>query len=266
MEIKESAELKILLKDFFTLTHMKICIYDSEGKEMSYYPERFCAFCGKLRENSQMDEKCRQSDAQAFANCRKTGRSQIYRCHAGLTECVAPVNVGGSIRGFIAIGQMRDEFSPLHPPVGSDGEYSCIAVTERGKIEAALHILEACAGFEHLKSFVEECTCSLSSRIEKYITENLTNDLSVKRLCMQFGVSGRELYGIFRREFGSTPAEYVKRARLEYGARLLKSTRFYVNRIAEKCGIGDYNYFTKQFRKVYGICPREYRKSSRANG
>ena len=48
--------------------------------------------------------------------------------------------------------------------------------------------------------------------------------------------------------------------RLAYAAELLKTTDLSVAEIADRCGIGDYNYFSKIFRKVYNVSARDYRK------
>ena len=58
-----------------------------------------------------------------------------------------------------------------------------------------------------------------------------------------------------------TPIDYLIKIRIEYAARLLRSSSLSVMEIAEKTGFVDSNYFTKQFRKIMGNSPRTYRKS-----
>ena len=47
--------------------------------------------------------------------------------------------------------------------------------------------------------------------------------------------------------------------RLEYARRLLESSQFSINEIAEMCGFRDYSYFNKSFRRAYEIPPARYR-------
>ena len=44
------AGLDDLLKGFYNLTGLKICVYDADGVEISYYPDRYTSFCGYLRQ------------------------------------------------------------------------------------------------------------------------------------------------------------------------------------------------------------------------
>lgn len=61
------AKMQELLHDFYNLTDIKICIYDSTEHELAYYPEKLSPFCRTLREESAMDEKCLECDRRAFA-------------------------------------------------------------------------------------------------------------------------------------------------------------------------------------------------------
>jgi two-component system response regulator YesN len=41
---------------------------------------------------------------------------------------------------------------------------------------------------------------------------------------------------------------------------LLKNSEKAISEIAEAVGFNDYNYFSRIFKKYYGISPRDYRK------
>ena len=260
-------ELLRIMKDFYNLTGIKICIYDTEYNELCYYPERLSKFCEYIRKDKATDEMCRKCDKHALDECKRTMLPKIYTCHAGLTEGIAPITVQGIIMGFIAIGQIREnEAMPRETEYADKKElikyYGKLQVIPRDKIESALHILEACASLEHLKKFVRDISETLIIKLQKYIDENLRENLSVDILCAYLSVSKRELYHLVKNESGCTPAELVKTKRLEYAKKLLKETTLKISAIAEKCGIGDYNYFSKLFKKKYGLTPREIRALS----
>lgn len=102
-------KMQQLLHDFYDLTGIKICIYDSRENELCYYPEKLTPFCRCLREDKAQDKACRLSDKNAFLTCRRTRRQTVLECHAGLLECFSPIFCEGKLIGYIAIGQIRSK-------------------------------------------------------------------------------------------------------------------------------------------------------------
>lgn len=266
-ESHADGELLKLMKDFYNLTRIKICIYDTEGNEICYYPERLTEFCKHLRMDKQTEKKCLDCDRHAFDECKRTMQPRIYTCHAGLTEAITPISVQGIIRGFIVIGQIRENKSA---PLVTDGEnsreliqyYNELQIIPRDKIESALHILQACASFEHLKRFVQDLSENIIIKLQKYIDGNLDQNLSVDILCGHLSIPKTALYSLLKTEFDCTPAEFVRSKRLEYSKKLLLETNMKISDIAAKCGIGDYNYYSKLFRKLFHTTPRAYRAAN----
>lgn len=56
-------------------------------------------------------ESCHTSDRAAARACRETGKTQIYRCHAGLVDIAVPVRSEGDYIGTLLCGQLL-----LEPP------------------------------------------------------------------------------------------------------------------------------------------------------
>ena len=93
------------------------------------------------------------------------------------------------------------------------------------------------------------------------IESDLTRNLSLSAVSDVLNISPGYLSGLFHQETGKTLTEFVNEKRLEMGARLLRSGSQQIQTVAQYCGIPDVNYFTKLFKKHYGVTPREYRKS-----
>ncbi len=257
------APVERLLKDFYNLTGMKICLYDREGNERCFFPEKYTAFCACLRQDGAQDRLCRACDAKAFAECERTHRSYTHTCHAGLLECFSPILCKDAVVGYIVIGQIRPEDSEL-PPWGLSEElielYQALPAVPGHKIRSARHILEACAGYEYLKKMVDLQGKQQADRLRDYIAEHIGEELSVLRLCKEFRMSRVELYEQFHHAFGATVADYIKKSRMEKACRMLRDTDLPIYEIAEHCGIPDYNYFSKSFKRTVGMSPRAYRK------
>ena len=98
--------------------------------------------------------------------------------------------------------------------------------------------------------------------IRKVLTQidyDLTADLGLKNLANQLNVNPSYLSTLFKKETGSTLTEYVNQKRIEHAVFLLNSSSLQIQMIAQYSGIPDVNYFTKTFKKIIGITPKEYR-------
>lgn len=263
-------KIQVLLKDFYHLTNMKTCIHDSNGVELCFYPKKLSDFCELLRKNKEMDERCQQCDKFAFAECKRTGKQYVYTCHAGLLECISPILFDEKVIGYIAYGQVKTHaeanFNSLAYPFSVQEQkalkkaFDGLPIIEHEKLEAAIRILDACTGYEYLKGLSSVAERTIDDRIDTYISERLTEDLSVQTLCSHFHLAHNEIYSIFKGYFQTTPAEYIKQKRLHAACELLKRTNLPINKIAIKCGIPDYNYFSKIFKQTFKIPPSAYRK------
>ena len=98
--------------------------------------------------------------------------------------------------------------------------------------------------------------------IRKVLTQidyDVTADLGLKNLASQLNVNPSYLSTLFKKETGSTLTEYVNQKRIEHAVFLLNSSSLQIQMIAQYSGIPDVNYFTKTFKKIIGITPKEYR-------
>lgn len=95
-----------------------------------------------------------------------------------------------------------------------------------------------------------------------YIESNIANELSLSSLAKLQNINASYLSSQFRREVGMTVTEYVTQKRMETAARLLRSTNLQVQTVAQHCGFSDVNYFSKLFKKQYGLTPRQFRSEN----
>lgn len=85
-------------------------------------------------------------------------------------------------------------------------------------------------------------------------------DLSVQSVAAEVGVSPNYLTTLMSKELGETFTEYLNKVRVREAASLLKSNNGSLAVIAAAVGYRDPYYFSKIFKKVLGISPREFRK------
>ena len=96
--------------------------------------------------------------------------------------------------------------------------------------------------------------------MDRFIKNNLSDDLSCKVLCRHFLISRTKLYLLSTQNFGTGITQYITSLRIENAAAMLKESDDSVKDIAGKVGISDYNYFCKIFKKAKGLPPGKFRR------
>lgn len=92
-----------------------------------------------------------------------------------------------------------------------------------------------------------------------YFNEHFAEALFVPQIARHFGYSEGYFQRTFKRKTGLTPVAYLTTVRCRHAAHLLEETNWSIARIAEMTGYNDQFYFSRNFRKIYGRGPREYR-------
>ena len=64
---------------------------------------------------------------------------------------------------------------------------------------------------------------------------------------------------------GYTPNEYIRVIRMKKAAEFLDKNEMTVSEIAYRVGIDDPFYFSKMFKKQFGVSPTAYQKGERSN-
>lgn len=266
--------LKKLLKDFYTAIGIRISVFDDEGKLVAEYPEEAPAFCRLIRETAQGREGCRRCDMDAFMRAKKLRKPHIYVCHAGLTEAITPIQIGGGVLGYAILAHMMpadgleeasQRASMLAQGYGADEVRSREAVSQIAprtaeQIEAAVNILDAVSSYMYIKNLASWKNEDISSQIEKYIQKNLDAPLTSDSICEAFHCSRSQLYHISMQAFGMGIMQYVTYCRIERAKQLLAEGKS-IAETSELCGFSEYNYFCKIFRKHTGFSPASYRKA-----
>jgi len=90
--------------------------------------------------------------------------------------------------------------------------------------------------------------------------------LNLSMIADRAGVSSAYLSKMFREVMGKPITQYISEFRLEQARMLLMvEDGLKINAIAEGCGFNDYPYFSKIFKKYYGVSPLEYKEKNEIN-
>ena len=92
------------------------------------------------------------------------------------------------------------------------------------------------------------------------IEHHYQDDISLTDLADELAVSKNYLIQRFKAETGETPVRFLTDFRMKRAAQLLAEQELSIQEIASVVGVPDSNYFTKLFKKTYGVTPKQYRK------
>lgn len=94
----------------------------------------------------------------------------------------------------------------------------------------------------------------------EYINKNYNDSISINEISDILEIDRRRFSDIFQEVTGLSPIKYLTEYRLKEAKRLLKFSSYTVSEIADMTGYSDCFYFSKNFKKNVGVCPRRYRE------
>lgn len=104
--------------------------------------------------------------------------------------------------------------------------------------------------------------------LKSCIIENFTNPEFKITDCKEYSYYNKDyMRQVFKKETGHSPLDFLNELRLNNAVKLLSGNRepqYMISEISFLCGFYDVGYFTRLFRKKYGVTPSEYRKANAA--
>ena len=111
-----------------------------------------------------------------------------------------------------------------------------------------------------VKQAQQEITASPRLRsMMRYISENLTQKISLQDVADAAYLSRTYASAVFKRELGMSMNEYILRERIARACRMLRDNKLTISQIAEQLQFCSQSYFTKCFEQIEGKTPNEYR-------
>ena len=117
---------------------------------------------------------------------------------------------------------------------------------------------------ENIAQSKREETVDVVDRVVEYIENHLSEELSVRQLANMAYVSPDHLTRSFKKRFQQTVIDYILKKRMTLAGELLRDRKLTITMVSDCVGFGNYSYFTEQFKKFYGMTPREYQNSCKS--
>lgn len=97
--------------------------------------------------------------------------------------------------------------------------------------------------------------------VVRYMYRHLEENLTLEQIGEEFSLSRSYLNAIFQKHTQHSPMDFFIHLKMKRSCRLLRTTDLPVYEVAQKMGYADPYYFSRIFKKIVGISPRQYRKS-----
>jgi AraC-like DNA-binding protein len=163
----------------------------------------------------------------------------------------------------------------LHLPLGSLGEHAgqrimAIAQLRTGGTDPVANAAASAAMLELLlwlsmQARIVRSTSAArgpgaAERAAAILHARLADEICVADLAEEVGLTQNYLARQFRQRYGTTMPHFLLTCRMDHARHLLRHTTLPVARVAAHVGLPDPQHFNKQFRRLVGVSPSQYRE------
>lgn len=274
MTTHEREKLQEVMTLFYKITHVVITLFDTD-LEPILDVGKWEDYCIAIGNDPERLEKCRECDRRHAKDSEKYPEPYVYCCHAGIAEAVTPIYVDNAPVGYIMIGKFRDD-GGVHSSeqtvietaekYGLDKEemlrlWGQLELLDRDALTSTILLLKMFVGYIRNEKLFHAIQNTFTRQIEEYVGSHLMDRITVESMCSDLHIAYHELYALFKRNFKTTPHDYIDRVRFQRAQELLTTTQMSISDISISLGFSKPSVFS-QFFKVKmkaGVTPTQFR-------
>ncbi len=106
---------------------------------------------------------------------------------------------------------------------------------------------------------------SIIARVVKYVTEHISESLTIEDIADAVGISRRTFSRTFAKHAKVTPSVFVEQLRIDFARKLLEETDVPLKTVAFRCGFHNATHMRMIFSRQLDITPKRYRERFRAD-
>lgn len=95
-----------------------------------------------------------------------------------------------------------------------------------------------------------------------YVNEHFTEDITLEDMASMCGFSKEYFCRYFKQHMGLTFLRYLGEVRIAYAGKLLTTSDIAISDAMLKCGFTNQTIFNRLFKEIYGMTPREAKKTN----
>ena len=266
--ILDFERIGILLNSFSVISGFCADMLDRNYFGQCIHFGGLCPFCELVHSTAEGYRRCLASDRGGCTSARLCGQDYyVYRCHIGLTEMC----------GYIIFGSMLTDEDPEDiRRVVLERCADFMPQRDKEKWRAALEAIPTVsadrreAGARVMLSCIETITAKyiriqddpIWERIDGYIGEHIHDRITVENISAEIFISPSTIYHRTNQNTGMSLSNYVARRKMIKASEYLYLTDYKINYISTLLGIDDYNYFSRLFRRIFGMSPTQNRSAN----
>ena len=99
------------------------------------------------------------------------------------------------------------------------------------------------------------------TNVVRYMYRHIYENITLDTISEDFKLSKSYLNAIFQKYTRHSPMDFFINLKMKEACKMLRSSEMYIYEIAQKLGYSDQYYFSRIFKKVVGMSPKEYKNS-----
>ncbi len=115
-------------------------------------------------------------------------------------------------------------------------------------------------------AFIQNTSSTLVNQITEFLDEHISEKITVADVEKFANVSRTTLESAFKSTVGMGVIEYFIKMKIEYSKTYIREDSYNITQISELLGYDSIHYFSRQFKKVTNMSPKEYSNSIKAMG
>ncbi len=160
------------------------------------------------------------------------------------------------------IKKIEETDGELRKELISEGYDFCVKIQKYTNVFSMITWVEkfGVKVMRYLKSNQYRNVTDLVERVRKHLLIHYAEDISLSAMCDTFGVNRSYFSKCFKEKSGMNFSDMLTNIRLDAATQLITSTKMSLVDISENVGFNDPKYFSRVFRKYYGMTPSQYRE------
>ena len=108
--------------------------------------------------------------------------------------------------------------------------------------------------------FSKSFTAQHYKQVLDYIAVNYSNNILLENMAAQADLSPSHFARLFKQTIGQSPYQFLMAYRIEQAKKMLDRPNKLMVDIAFNCGFSDQAHFSRVFKKIAGVTPKQYRR------